>query len=297
MQCSCVILNYKDAARSKRLAQTLAGYACVRKVIVVDNCSPDDSLAELGTISDEKVSVLTSERNGGYGYGNNFGVHACLEDYDEGERALVLIANPDVMVSEEAVEAMIGCMESHEDSFACAPVQYDIHGERVRSTAWPLCGPVRYAATDSVILSRVLGMPRYDASFIDAEGDVRVDCIAGALLMVDARRFEEMGGYDEEVFLFCEETSIGLRASQHGWSTYLCRDERYDHEHSTSVGKELSSYLHHYKVLSDSRRRVLRHDYHVSGATALTCDVVLALSQVGAWVKAPLWALVRLVQR
>lgn len=42
---SCVVLNYNDAAATERLVRQIFRYPALDAVVVVDNCSTDDSVS------------------------------------------------------------------------------------------------------------------------------------------------------------------------------------------------------------------------------------------------------------
>ena len=42
-KCSCVILNYNDADTTIDLVERIEGYDLLWQIIIVDNCSTDDS--------------------------------------------------------------------------------------------------------------------------------------------------------------------------------------------------------------------------------------------------------------
>ena len=53
--------------------------------------------------------------------------------------------------------------------------------------------------------------------------------LSGAFLLLDKTRFEKIGMFDENIFLYCEESDITKRALQHGYSTDFLSDVTYDH--------------------------------------------------------------------
>ena len=72
----CIILNYNDAATAMGLADEIRGYPCLDSIVLVDNCSTDDSWEQLKTLRHtDKVHVLRTEENGGYGMGNQAGIN------------------------------------------------------------------------------------------------------------------------------------------------------------------------------------------------------------------------------
>lgn len=51
----------------------------VRHILVVDNFSTDNSVQLLSDIISEKVEVIVSNKNGGYGAGNNYGIKYLID--------------------------------------------------------------------------------------------------------------------------------------------------------------------------------------------------------------------------
>ena len=59
----CVVLNYNDADTTIDMIQHIQNYDIIDHIVVVDNCSTDDSLDRLKMLSDEKIIVLSSNKN------------------------------------------------------------------------------------------------------------------------------------------------------------------------------------------------------------------------------------------
>ena len=75
MKTSCVILNYNDAQTVIEQVKRIYQYSSLDYIVVVDNCSTDNSWEELQALKEksEKISLIQTEKNGGYGAGNNAG--------------------------------------------------------------------------------------------------------------------------------------------------------------------------------------------------------------------------------
>ena len=59
MKLACILVNYNDEENSIRLAQTLATYQSVSKVVVVDSCSSKAfSFEKIKQIENEKIDVI-----------------------------------------------------------------------------------------------------------------------------------------------------------------------------------------------------------------------------------------------
>lgn len=288
-KCCAVILNYNDAFRTVHAAESLTQYKCIDDVVVVDNCSTDESLSILADrLTSEKIVLLKTDHNGGYGYGNNYGIKYILKKYsNEPNQILVLIANPDTSIGEDAVRELINCFEENLDCLACSPVQLNPEGHPFPNMAWPISSPVRYIASLTIFGKTLLPSNQYPF-FLDSDKRyVEVDCLSGALLMIDANAFMKIGAYHEEMFLFGEETSIGVR-SKGKYKSYLSLRGAYMHEHSTSINSEFSNYISQFNILRQSKMYVVKNDYQASGLTLFVCYLLDLLSRIEAPFRAAL---------
>ena len=105
MKTAIIILNYNSKQDTIRYVNEIKNYSVLDTIIVVDNKSTNqDEFVELEQLKSEKTHVIQSDKNGGYSYGNNFGLRylETLGEYD-----YVVISNPDVEVSEEAFKACV----------------------------------------------------------------------------------------------------------------------------------------------------------------------------------------------
>lgn len=282
MRCSCVIVNYTEPVRTMALARALAAEDEVARVVVVDNCSPDDSWERLQELaSDDRVVLIESPRNGGYGAGNNLGFRYCLEHPLDEDLQLVTVVNPDAMIDGKSLAECMECFAEHPNAIVAAPVEYSTEGERYEETAWEAPSATVYIIQFLAILGRVKRIKHY---CIDDLKDrfAPVDCVSGALLMLDAEKFAELGLYDEEVFLFCEETGLGVR-SKGIYETYLCTEATYTHEFSTSLRTSLPNFRKRTGILSRSRLRVLQADYKLKGIPLLVAKACYGISLLEAW--------------
>ncbi len=240
MKIVCLILNYNDAATAGELARRIYGYACLDHILLVDNASTDDSLAELEKLSDARVTVLKAPRNGGYGAGNNLGVRYAAEHLGATQ---VLIANPDVSFTESCVRKLAGLFRRHPEMGAVA-ARMEQQGLGRYESAWPLHGFVRELLYMGPVSRRLFRRQvYYPDSYFQNKKAVWVDVVHGSMLMVSAEAFLACGGYDENVFLYQEEAILAKRMKRAGFRTALLLTESYRHCHSASRRESLAGEL------------------------------------------------------
>ena len=230
----CVILNYNDAESTAAMAARIHDYRCLARIIVVDNASADDSWQRLKALEDGRVTVIRAERNGGYGAGNNLGVRWAVEK--EGATH-ILIANPDVYVSERCIRKLARLFAGHPDLGAASAVMEDrAYGKE--KNGWRLYGFWGELLAMGPVSRRVFQkFLRYPESYFRGKKAVYVDRVHGSLLMVSAQAFLDCGGYDEGLFLYQEEAVLAQRLKTGGFRTALLLNDSYRHEHAASISK------------------------------------------------------------
>ena len=253
---SCVILNYNDAETTEKLVRLIADYECLHQIIVVDNASTDDSLERLKQLEGQencsqirKIKILTAQKNGGYGSGNNTGVRYAVE---KGGATHVLIANPDVVFSEQSLKAMLAVFARHPE---VGIVTTRIHDARYPDlkNGWPLRSFTRELLSMGPVSRRLFGRSfDYPDSYFQGRNAIYVGAVHGSMLMVDGEKFLEAGGYDEGIFLYEEEQVLGRRMQQAGYRSVLLLNQHYDHEHSTSISKSFSDAMKRQKIREES---------------------------------------------
>ena len=265
---SCVILNYNDAETTEKLVKQIADYNVLHQIIVVDNASTDDSLERLKQLEGQencsqtkKIKILTAQKNGGYGSGNNTGVRYAVE---KGGATHVLIANPDVIFSEQSLKAMLAVFARHPE---VGIVTTRIHDARYPDlkNGWPLRSFTRELLSMGPVSRRLFGRSfDYPDSYFQGRNAVYVGAVHGSMLMVDGEKFLEAGGYDEGVFLYEEEQILGRRLQNAGYRSVLLLNQYYDHEHSTSISKSFSDAMKRQQLREKSTLYYMKHYLHIN---------------------------------
>ncbi len=117
-----------------------------------------------------------------------------------------------------------------------APVQYNLNDRMILDFAWKLPNALQYACSGTRF-EKIFDIRIYNLSEMKMEESYKVDCVPGACLVINIEKFMKSGGYDERIFLFCEETIIGKRIADSGFETRLIPVQKYIHKESSSVDK------------------------------------------------------------
>ena len=192
-----IVLNWRTPEMSLKAAtaaqRAMAGIA--GEIVIVDNNSGDGSFEKMQaeTSGWDRVRVIQSGHNGGFGAGNNAGMHAGLSDGTRPD--YVYILNSDAFPAEGAIAALLAHLEATPKAGLAGS---HIHGPggapHVSCFRFPsILGEFESAARIGPV-SRLL---RHHAVPLPMpETTQPVDWLAGASLMIRQEVLEQIGGFD-----------------------------------------------------------------------------------------------------
>lgn len=273
-----VVLNYNDSQTTIGLLRIAEDYNVIDHIIIVDNMSTDNSLDLLKEYESSKIKIICSDKNGGYGYGNNYGVKYAIEHFNAD---YVLICNPDVYFPESTVKACLSTLQTFPDAAVVAPRMINRNGEKNPKCAWKLGTWIEYLLSPLVCLRWILPNAFYSFDSIQ-KNILQVDAVAGSMLMINANHFSIVGMYDENIFLYCEETVLGIKLKRAGLKSYLILNEYFIHYHSMSINKSINTAFEKRKILWQSRLFVLKTYYGCTKIQMLFSKLIMCLSLIEA---------------
>lgn len=204
---SVVIPHYGDPTPTRDLVGSIRAQVLRRQgeVIVVDDASP----IPLGNITG--ATVLTRERNGGFGAAVNTGVAVVTSE-------LVAILNSDLIVGSEFLDQWIE---------AAAPWQPAVIAPQVVTYRHTGATSFRFPGASTVLAQNInLIAARRDARWASnligedkpaAPADTHVvDWVSGAAILVPTDLLRSVGGFDERFHMYNEEVDLQLRLSALG---------------------------------------------------------------------------------
>lgn len=181
------------------------------EVIVIDNDSQDGS-CEAITEHYPDVQLIRSEENLGFARANNVAAERA-----RGRRTLLL--NPDTVILDGAIDTLLDFADAHPDNRLWGGRHVFRDGSKNPYNCWAdytvwtvFCGSAgltRTFATSAIFNQR--SYPKYDRMSVK-----EVDIITGCFLLIDTDLWNQLGGFDEDFFLFAEEADFCVRARKLG---------------------------------------------------------------------------------
>jgi GT2 family glycosyltransferase len=206
-----VVVSYNSEDQLRTCAEGLAALDEIH-VVVVDNASFDGSIA---AVSDLPVTVVPLSYNAGFSHGCNTGARLGHADF-------ILFLNPDASIDEASLRRLVGELESDPGIGAAAPKIVGDDGELHHSLRrFPR---LRSTYGQALFLHRIFPKARWTDEMIrDSHWYERAgtqEWVSGACILVRREAFEEIGGFDEGFFLYCEDTDLCLRLQQAGYEVH-----------------------------------------------------------------------------
>jgi len=282
-----VILNYKGYKDTIACLESVCSgppRGCV--VIVVDNFSLDDSVAQLKrwmqnylppltetswggmsrtcTINDGQANakpgiiLLEARNNSGFSGGNNLGIRYALQL----GATWILLLNNDTIVRWDSLERLVEGAEGAGAHLAgCTIYEY-----ADPCKAWYLGGRFGWWADRDLKC-----LPKGTS---EAQGTIETDWITGCCMLIKREVFERVGLLDENSFLYCEDVDFCRRAAKVGFRRILVLGSQIYHKAGRSTGVETALVRYH-----ATRSRVYFHRKHYSLPGHASFLLVFSLSR------------------
>ena len=215
---SVVVVTYNAMPWIERSLESVRGH----ETIVVDHGSTDGTLDLVrGRFPEAR---LIEQENKGLGGGSNAGMRVASGDY-------FLLLNSDAWAKDGAVERLVEFAEVHPEAAIVGPRMRNPDDSPQRSvrgfpTLWRL-------ATEYFFLRKLAPGSRalnafYGAGF-DYDEPGEAEFLLGACLLVRREAADTVGLFDEDFFMFSEETDWCYRFRQAGWKVLYTPDAEVVH--------------------------------------------------------------------
>jgi GT2 family glycosyltransferase len=185
------------------------------QIVVVDNSG--QSLARRNGTA-PGAEIIENGANLGFGAAVNQGIDASRSPY-------LAVLNDDAVAHPEWLDALVQALEQRPDAGMCAS-QVRLFGETGLDSAGML------VARDGSSKQRGHGRPPEDFPLVE-----ETLFPSGSAALYRRSLLEEVGGFDHNFFLYCEDTDLGLRARWAGWKCLYVPGAMVEHHYSHSAGR------------------------------------------------------------
>lgn len=227
------------------------------EVIVVDNASTDTSAALLPK-EFPGVQFIWLKENLGFGKANNLAMEKARGEY-------FLVLNPDTLIPEHFFKQFLEKQETHKINGATGFRMIDGSGAYLpeskrgfpdgMTSFFKMSGLVR-------LFPRHPRIAKYYLGHLSPTEDHEVEILAGACMMIPAKVYHKVGGFDEAFFMYGEDIDLSYRISVAGFSNYYLAEPSLVHFKGESTRKDQQYVRRFYEAM------IIFVDKHFKGGSA-----------------------------
>ncbi len=272
---SIIIVNYNAGPLLSKCVRAALEQA--HEVIVVDNASTDSSIDNIRHCfaGDKRFSLIALDKNFGFAAGCNIGLNVATRPY-------ILFLNPDSILSTDSLHRMVQVMES--DSAIGMVGGYLINPDGSEQSGGRRAIPTPWRA-----FVRGFGLYHFQKYWPDLffdfhlnkqpvpQSPIEVEAISGALMLVRREAVNDVGSWDENYFLHCEDLDWCMRFKQRNWKIIFVPSAPVTHYQGTcSHSRPYFVAWHKHKGMLRFYQKFFRQQYPV---------LVMGLIVVGVWLR------------
>ena len=241
MQLSVIILNYNVRYFLELcvLSVQKALSTIDAEIIVIDNNSSDDSCAMMKQRF-PNVKLIENKENSGFPKGNNIGVAQAKGEY-------ICILNPDTVVAEDTFVKVLAFAERQKNLGIVGCKLIDGAGNFLAESK-------RGVPTPFVAFTKILGLykfsnyfGKYYAQHLHENETGKVDILVGAFMVMKRALYLEVGGFDENCFMYSDDIDLSYMVLQKGKSNYYFHETTVIHYKGESTIKD-ETYMKRFQV-------------------------------------------------
>lgn len=233
MQLSVIILNYNVRFFLELCVLSVqnAIQNIDAEIIVIDNKSQDDSCSMMKQRF-PNVKLIENKENSGFPKGNNAGVAVAKGEY-------ICILNPDTVVAEDTFTKAL--------AFAKKQKNIGIVGVKlIDGTGNFLPESKRGIPTPFVAFTKITGLykifpktfGKYYAQHLSENETGQVEILVGAFMFMKRDLYNEIGGFDENCFMYSDDIDLSYMALKKGKSNYYFHETSVIHYKGESTIKD-----------------------------------------------------------
>jgi N-acetylglucosaminyl-diphospho-decaprenol L-rhamnosyltransferase len=203
---TAIIVNYRSADHTLNCIKSLLQQEGIElEILVVDNASGDQSVQQIRTAYPE-IKLIENLHNDGFAKANNYAAAQASGDY-------ILVINPDIkLLNSNVVAGLIEVLAANSHIGVVGP---DILESRRGKRVLPRYHyPLQKKLKKQKSLNNLSG---------------KIAWLLGACMLFPKAVYDEIGGFDNNFFLYGEDTDICLRLRQAGYSIAWAPDFKVDH--------------------------------------------------------------------
>ncbi len=252
MKISIVIVNWNRSEDTIECLKSLEKISYPLKsiqIILVDNnsdSSDKDKIKKYFTKSKFKINNLFIEnvKNYGFAAGNNIGIKAAIDKNSQ----YVLLINNDTYVKSDFLEKLESVFKNNQNVAAVSPKIYFAKGfeyhkkykeSELSKVIWYAGGEIDWKN----VYANNVDVDKVDTYQNDENRET--EFATGACVLYSTKAILNTGFFDENYFMYFEDTDLSVRFKKNGWKIMFCPKSIIWHKvaQSSGIGSGLNDYF------------------------------------------------------
>lgn len=230
-----ILVNYNGSTDTIDCIKSLNKIKNLKfEIIVVDNCSTDDSIEKLQKIKNNyKFTLIEAESNNGFSAGNNIGIEYAKKI----EADYYLLLNNDTVVESDFLEKLLSPFENKNCGATISKILYFSN----KNMIWYNGGNLnnKTGRTEHYDFNK-MNIP-------DQKENQKVTFASGCCLCISKEVVDKVGLLDENFFLYEEDAEYSYRILKNGFDIIYVPESIIYHKVSASTGQN-SAMSQYYSV-------------------------------------------------
>ena len=230
-----IIVTYNSAGIIRGCLESLYSKSTniVFDTTVVDNDSHDGTTDIIEQYFPD-VKLIKNHTNAGFGSANNLALRESTAEF-------VFLLNPDILLLNDAIEILTKFMDEHQEAAVCG---CNLFSEVMEPQ--PCYG--HFPSLNQIFWEQLLKnifREHYKKHFSlitknDSSVPLVVDYVSGSNMFIRRKILDQVGYFDEDFFLYYEETELTFRINKQGYKIFLVPKAKLIHIGGTSLNMDES---------------------------------------------------------
>lgn len=235
---ACIVTFHNDKTELKNAISSILKTTLDCILYIVDN-SKDRSIESL--CHDSRIEYIFNDSNVGFGAGHNIAIKKAQKIGSKNH----YVINPDITFGTNILEQINSYMSTNEDIGLLMPKVVDLNG-RLQFLCKLLPSPFDW------IIRRILPIKsikkrvdfKFEMRFTDYKRIIDVPFLSGCFMVFNMNIFSEIGYFDENIFMYCEDMDISRRVFSSSFRSVYYPEVTiiHDHKGGSKVNRKLLLY-------------------------------------------------------
>ncbi|NMF04267.1 glycosyltransferase family 2 protein [Clostridium beijerinckii] len=247
MKLSIIIVNYNTYTLTKQTIDSIIkeDHYFDYEIILVDNASSDGSINKLqdkfkNIVISKKLHIIINKDNLGFAKANNIGVKFARGKY-------ILLLNSDTVLKENCLEKCIVRMEKDKNigALGCKVILANGELDHACKRGFPTPKASLYYFL-KLHKKNPSKYGQYEALHLGEDDIGEVDSITGAFMLMSKLVFDEVGGLDEDFFMYGEDIDLCYKIKECGYKILYYPEAKIIHYKGGSSKKKRSRVIYNF---------------------------------------------------